>query len=112
MRAQYQRHVSLLRFIGSDSITKKQLRLLICELSNRQLGHIAEIAFNVLRGVIPLSESDKEILRLFVKQIRLIGKPKTTLRIIRKVLTTNGLVALVKVSLPYIDKVSENESHG
>ena len=112
MRANYQRHIPLLRFIGSDSVTKKQLRLLINELSNGQLGLIAEIAFNILRGVIPLSESDKEILRLFVKQIRLIGKPKTTLRIIRKALTTSGLVALAKVSLPYIDQVPENESHG
>ena len=112
MRADYQRHVPLLRFIGSDSINKKQLRLLIGELSNSQLGLIAEIALNILRGVIPLSASDKEILRLFVKQIRLIGKPKTTLRIIRKALTTSGLVALAKVSLRYVDQVPENESHG
>ena len=112
MRAEYRRHLPLLRFIASDSITKVQLGLLIRELSNSQLGFIAEIAYNVLKGVIPLSESDKEILRLFVKQIRLIGKPKTTFRIIRKVLKTSGLVALAKVFLPYVDQLPENESHG
>lgn len=102
----------MLRFIASDSITNLQLRHLRHRLSNSQLGLVAEIAFNILKGVIALSQNDKEILRLFVKQIRLIGQPKTTLRAIRKVLTTSGLVALAKVSLPHIDQVVEHESHG
>ena len=111
MRAAYQHHMPLLRFLGSDSKTKAQLRQLIPQLNNAQRGLIAEIVLNILKGVIPLSVSDKELLRLFVKQIRVIGQPKTTLRLIRKVLTSSGLLALAKVSLPYIDQLPENESH-
>ena len=103
MRENYITEMPLLRFILSVGTSRSQIKALIPKLSRNQLNFISEIAFNILKGVIPLTENDKETLRHFVRQIRAIGQKKKRCHHIRKALTVGGLLAIVKVSLPHIE---------
>ena len=108
MREVYHQELPLLRFILSSGASAAQIKVLLPQLSRNQLNFIAEIAFNILQGVIPLSDSDKNILRPFVKQIRFIGQKKRKCAQIRKSLTVGGIIALLKVAIPHIEQVVHN----
>ena len=112
MRKAYRQELPLLRFILSSGASTAQIKALLPTLSRNQLNVIAEIAFNVLQGVIPLSQTGKESLRHFVKQIRSIGQKKKKCAHIRESLTAGGMIALLKVSMPYVEQMlTEHESH-
>lgn len=66
---------------------------------------IAEIAHNILyNNVIKLSDTDKELLRKYKKDLQLLGTQEVDVSAKRKVLLKNGTVyipTLLKVALPY-----------
>lgn len=111
MRDVYVRELPLLRFIASHSSTRAQIKALLPRLTRNQLNFIGEIAFNILKAVIPLTQENKESLRHYVKQIRAIGQKKKSSKSIREALTVGGLLALIKVSLPLIEEVISHEPH-
>ena len=107
MRENYIAEMPLLRFIASSGATRAQIKALLPKLSRNQLNFIGEIAFNILKGSIPLTENAKEMLRHFVKQIRSIGQKKRRCQHVRKALTVSGLIAIIKVSLPHIEHIQK-----
>ena len=107
MRDSYIAEMPLLRFILSTAATRAQIKALLAKLTRNQLNFISKIAFNILKGVIPLTKNDKETLRQFVRQIRSIGQKKRRCTHICKVLTVNGLLAILKVSLHHIEGLIE-----
>jgi len=112
MRDAYVRELPLLRFIASPGSTRAQIKALLPRLTRNQLNFIGEIAYNILKAVIPLTREDKESLRHYFKQIRAIGQKKKKSHSIRQALTVGGLLALVKVSLSSVEEVIGDESHG
>ena len=103
MRELYRQHLPLLRFIASKNTKRPQVQVLLPTLTRVQLKMIAEIAFNILKGVIPLPVNAKQILGKYIKSLRLLGQPDIPIKKIQKLLTVGVLQALLHVSMPYID---------
>ena len=105
MRVLYRQHLPLLRFIASKKVKDPQVKVLMPTLTRVQLKMIAEIAFNLLQGIIPLPPNAKQILHKHIKIIRRLGQPHIPIKVIQKVLTTGVLHSLLHVAMPYIDKL-------
>ena len=106
----YQKEMPLLRYLISSGVTRYQLKALLPKLSNNQIRFVREIACNILKGTIPLTDTDKEKLRNFVKQLRFIGQKKRRLKEIRETLSVGLLLAVINVSIMYIEEIFQNKS--
>lgn len=84
--------------------TPVQNRHILNTLSKTQLQYIVEIVFNVLQGVVPLSKTDKTLLKRWRSPIRALTAHKATLRQRKQGLKRirNILPVLFKAYLKYV----------
>jgi len=95
-------HLPLLSMIGSPHTPRHQSKYLIEHLTYEQFKFISEIAHNLLKGVIPLTDQAKQILKPYVKQIRAIGNIKHKPRKRRLAVSVASVKALIKTALPHV----------
>lgn len=77
-----------------------QVRSVLGTISKMQLKALTEIAFNVLKGTINISESHKNALRRYAAKVRILGKAKLPAKSKKEVLTPAFVIALLKAVAP------------
>lgn len=88
----YKEYETLLKLINKAGQTK--FTELINSISNKVIRSIIEIAYNLLKGNIPINEKDIIRLRKYKKQLKLLISKRTSIKKKRKLLKEN--IKLVK----------------
>lgn len=112
MTAKVRKHLDFLRLLISSHV--KQRRQLINTASDEQLSVLTEAVYNVLKGVCPLSDKDKNNLSKNKKILRKFTDPKLSKRlkstILRKI--HHLIPGLLRPVIRYIMQNGEGSSNG
>ena len=71
------------------------IKQIILSADRSLLNALSECALNILKGVVPLSKPKKKKLRKFKKNLRLLARKRTTLKVRKRALQTGGFVSLL-----------------
>lgn len=112
MTAKVRKHLDFLRLLISSHV--RQRRQLINTVSDEQLSVLIEAVYNVLQGVCPLSNKDKNNLSKNKKILRKFTDPKLSKRlkstILRKI--HHLIPVLLQPVIRYITQNGEGSSNG
>jgi hypothetical protein len=112
MTTKVKKHLDFLRLLCSSHI--KQRRQLINTVSEEQLSVLTEAVYNVLKGVCPLSNADKNKLSKNKTLLRKFSDPKLSKRlkitILKKI--QNLMPELLRPVIRYITHDGEGSSNG
>lgn len=101
MRQKLKNQLSLLLFFEKAANTKQQTAI-IKHMNEVQLKTISELALNLIKGNIPLTESDKQSLRRYVKTLRKLIDREVTFNRKRELITRKLLITLARLTLPVL----------
>ena len=96
-----------LHFLKSNLVPEMQKRYVISNLTKLQFKILTEIAYNLLAGNIDLGAEDKNQVRKYVKQIRELGKSKSSLKKRKAMLSSQLVKVLIKLVSPMIESLSK-----
>ena len=97
--------IPLISMIGASDTPRMQTIFLIENLTSKQFRFISEIAHNLLKGNIPLTDKTKRMIKPYVRQIRGIGDVKKPIAKRRLSSSIRAIKALIKIALPHVLKV-------
>jgi hypothetical protein len=101
MRQKLKNQLSLLLFFDKAANIKQQLAI-IKNLNDIQLKTISELALNVIKGGIPVTDTDKQRLKRHVKTLRKLADRDVVYSKKRGLITRKLLMVLAQLSLPVI----------
>lgn len=105
MRKIFEEQLPLIKLMVSTAISRTQARYLFAHLTSDQFKVISEIAHNLLKGVIPISEADKKTLLRWATPLRKLGDNKLSLKKRRHMLSLRVVKVLINVAMPFIESM-------
>jgi hypothetical protein len=103
---------AFLHLLMTKSTSREQIKTLLNTASTSQLNTLTEIAFNLLKGNIPISLPHKKNLKRYAKQLRLLSRPKNSLRSRKACLTPALVGTLLKAVAPVLNTVPKDAAGG
>jgi hypothetical protein len=91
-----------LHLMSDKSTSKIQVKALLQTISKDQLNALTEIAFNILKGNIPLTENQKKKLRQHRPSLRILGVKKNSANRRKAVLKPFLVVTVLKIVSPVL----------
>lgn len=91
---------AFLHMLMSKDTPKAQVKSLLESISKDQLNCLTEIAHNLLKYNIDISENHKSSLKKYADRLRILSKPKLPLKKRKEVLNPAFVVALLRAVAP------------
>lgn len=82
--------------------SKEQLKLLLKNITRRQMKAIREIILNVIKGSVPLTPDDEDRLQKYSGNLRMLAKKSTTFQKSKELIGLTLLRVLINIALPYV----------
>lgn len=94
-----------LHLLMSEKTPKPQTAAILKTISKDQLNALTEISYNLLKGHIPLSDTQKKSLKKHARKLKILSKPKGSLKSRKEILTPALVVLLLRIVGPVLKKV-------
>ncbi len=104
------KHLQFLEVIASESVSLKQLKAIINTMTKAQFKVVREIAYNLVKGNIPISDIQKQSLQKYAGRIRMIASKKGSNKDKKALLTFSLLRKLINACMTTLKKNAKN--HG
>jgi hypothetical protein len=91
--------------------TTKQKKAILAHISKHQLAALTEIAFNILRGNVNMTDHQKQKLKRHAHKARILGNPKLRQNIRKKALSVPLILHLLNVAKPFFESNFSDGEH-
>ena len=91
---------AFLHLLMCSDTPKAQAKALLDTISKMQLNALTEIAFNLLKGTIKITENHKSSLRRYAGKLRILSKTKLPTKSKKDILTPTFVASLLRAVAP------------